>query len=432
MNLLLTHRHWLATLKFVVAAWLIFSVAQSCSVSVAQTAPQDISTDWARWRGPDGNGIATDQQTVASWSETENVIWRTKVPGIGHASPIIAGQKIFLATSDPAEGTQSVVAFDRQSGKPLWDTLINKGGLPKVIHKKNTHASASIAVGEGLVYVVFFHHDKKHITALDLAGKIQWQKAVGDYASPFEFGVGASPIVYGNLVIVPNDNTADGGLVAFDGKTGEQVWKAKRDSVSYSTPVVAKIDGKDQLLISGLKAVASYDPSTGKQNWSAPAKWEITCGTMVWTDDIVFASGGYPPQQTLAVAADGAHKVLWEKPLKSYEQSMIVVEGYLYLITNQGVIYCIRPVDGKPMWKHRFKSPVSASPVYSGGMIYFTAEKGQTVVIKPNPEKFEEVATNQLGNFSFASFAIADNRIFTRVGNSSTDTHQWLYCIGKE
>ena len=432
MTLLLTHRRWLATLNFAVATFMVFTFAQSCSVSFAQTAPQTISTDWARWRGPDGNGIATDQQTVAKWSESENVIWKTKVPGLGHASPIISGQKIFLATSDVAAGTQSVVAFDRQTGKQLWDTLINQGALPKKIHRNNTHASASIAVGDGLVYVLFYNNDQKRITALDLNGKIQWQEIVGDYASPFEFGVGASPIVYGNLVIVPNDNTADGALVAFDGKTGKQVWKAKRMSANYSTPVVAQVDGKDQLLISGINAVKSYDPNTGQENWSAPAKWDITCATMVWTDDIVFASGGYPAQQTLAVAADGSNKVLWEKPLKSYEQSMIVVEGYLYLITNKGVIYCIRPTDGTTMWKQRFKGPVSASPVYSGGMIYFTAENGQTLVIKPNPEKLEQVASNQLGNVSFASFAIADNKIFTRVGDRNIADHQWLYCIGQE
>jgi outer membrane protein assembly factor BamB len=117
---------------------------------------------------------------------------------------------------------------------------------------------------------------------------------------------------------------------------------------------------------------------------------------MVWNDSTVFASGGYPGPQTLAIAADGSGEILWEKPVKCYEQSMIVVGGYLYALSDRGVVYCFDVADGTEMWKKRFKGPVSASPVFANGMIYFTAENGQTIVIKANPRRFEEVANNQL------------------------------------
>ena len=219
--------------------------------------------------------------------------------------------------------------------------------------------------------------------------------------------------------------------MAYDAETGERKWSAPRPSINYSTPVVANVAGKEQLLISGISKVASYDPMTGKENWAAPAKWLATCGTMVWNESTVFASGGYPGPQTLAVAADGSGKMLWEKPLKCYEQSMIVVDGFLYGITDKGVIFCFDAADGTEKWKRRFKGPVSASPVFANGMIYFTAENGQTMVIKANPEKFEEVATNQLGTSSFASFALADNKIYTRVGDKRGGYQEWLYCIGE-
>ena len=423
------------TNTFLLCAIICFAITQVLNPVATtlgqQTDAQSVPTDWARWRGPTGNGISTNQQPVTSWSETENMIWRTKVPGKGHASPIIADSKIFLATADQQAQTQSVVAFDRATGKQIWDTVVNTGGFPEKIHAKNTHASSTIALGDGLIYVVFFNNEQKRIAALDLDGEIVWQDILGDYRSPYAFGIGASPIVYRSLVIVSNENMNEGALVAYDAKTGERKWSAPRPSINYSTPVVANVGGKDQLLISGINKVASYDPLTGKENWATPAKWKATCGTMVWNETTVFASGGYPGPQTLAIAADGSGKMLWEKPLKCYEQSMIVVDGFLYGITDKGVIFCFDAVDGTEKWKKRFKGPVSASPVFANDMIYFTAENAQTMVIKANPNQFEEVATNQLGTSGFASFALADNKIYARVGDKTGGYQEWLYCIGK-
>jgi outer membrane protein assembly factor BamB len=425
----------LSSIKFL-ACSIIFSALTLLppSMDVAQGQQHDAQSapaNWARWRGPAGNGISTNQHPVTSWSETENVIWRTRVPGKGHASPIVTDSKIFLATADQSTQTQSVVAFDRETGKQIWNTIVNTGGFPDEIHVKNTHASSTIALGDGLIYVVFFNNEQKRIAALDLDGEVVWRDIVGDYRSPYAFGIGASPIVYQSLVIVPTENMNEGALVAYDGKTGERKWSASRPSINYSTPVVANVGGKDQLLISGIDKVASYDPLTGKENWTTPAKWKATCGTMVWNESTVFASGGYPGPQTLAIAADGSGEMLWEKPLKCYEQSMIVVDGFLYGITDKGVIFCFDAADGTEKWKQRFKGPVSASPVFANGMLYFTAENGQTMVIKANPNQFEKVATNQLGTSGFASFALADNKIYTRVGDKKGGYQEWLYCIGK-
>ena len=370
---------------------------------------------------------------MTSWSATENVVWKTRVAGKGHSSPIVTDTKVFLSTADQAAGTQSVCAFDRSTGQQLWQTVVNASGLPKAkeIHVNNTHASGTIAVGDDMIYVVFFNHNQKRLTALDFDGEIKWRKIVGNYASPYAFGTGASPIVYRSLVIVSNENVSDGQMIAFDRQTGDKVWNVARPSINYSTPVVANVSGKDQLLLSGLERVVSYDPNTGKENWSTKAAWQATCGTMVWNDELVFASGGYPAPQTLAIVADGSGRVLWSKPLKCYEQSMIVVDDHLYFITDRGVIYCVEPRTGKVMWKNRFKGPVSASPVAANGNIYFTAENGQTLVIKASPQRYQPVAANQLGNRAFASFGLSENRIYTRVGDARGGYQEWLYCIGK-
>lgn len=199
--------------------------------------------------------------------------------------------------------------------------------------------------------------------------------------------------------------------------------------------MVAEVAGKPQLLISGQRLVSSYDPANGAQLWTTNAKWDITCGTMVWDDERVFASGGYPAQQTLAIKADGSAEMVWDNPVKVYEQSMLAWDGYLYAHSDNGAIYCWRANDGEEKWKQRFssrKSSVSASPVYANGNIYFTAENGQTLVIKANPEKVDEIARNKLGDEAFALMAICGNQIFTRVAMIDLDgtRQEWLFCLG--
>ncbi len=395
--------------------------------------------DWSRWRGPQGNGIAADGQIPpTSWDEDTNVVWKTKVPGRGHASPIVIGDKIFLATADQEQQSQSVICFDRATGKQLWLTEINNGELNPRMHPNNTHASPTIASDGQRVFVVFNNHEGIQLAAVDFEGKTLWKKVVGEFESRLPFGFGASPIVHGGNVIVTNQNNADSAIIAFAGASGEQVWKIDLPkSGNYSTPVVAEVAGKQQLLISGQKLVSSYDPASGKKLWSAIGKWDITCGTMVWDDDLVFASGGYPAQQTLAIKADGSGEMVWENPIKVYEQSMLLVDGHIYAHSDNGAIYCWRANDGQEMWKQRFasrKSPVSASPVFANGNVYFTAENGQTLVVKANPEKFEEVTRNKLGDESFASMAVCGNQIFTRVAMLDLDGNrqEWLFCLGND
>jgi len=404
------------------------------SLSLAE-AP-DPQHDWSQWRGPNRNGIAAAGQTPpVDFSATKNVVWKTEVPGRGHSSPIIVGDRIFLTTADEQRQIQGAICFDRKTGKQLWITPLHNGGFPTEIHKKNTHASGSVACDGEQIYAAFYTGGKIMVSALTLDGKKVWSRSAGTFTpKKYKFGYGASPIVHNNLVIVASEYDGPGSAItAFDTKSGKVAWKTKRRAdISFSSPIIASIDGTDQLLISGLFEVSSYSPTTGKKNWSVKGTTQATCGTMVWTNDIVIASGGYPNPQTIAVKADGS-KTLWTNREKSYEQSMLAVDGYVYAITDKGVGYCWDATTGEEKWKTRLSGPVSSSPILVGDHIYAANESGDIFVFKANPEKFESVARNRLGDELFATPSFVDGKAFYRIADRSGGNRQeYLYCIGAE
>ncbi len=399
--------------------------------------------DWARWRGPNGNGVAADnERPPIRWDEgkRENIVWRSPVPGKGHASPIVVGNRILLATADKAASTQSVLCYDRQTGAPIWQTVVNDQEIDYPIHPNNSYASSTVATDSKRVFVLFNNRDAIHLTALSMTGEKLWERRVGLFKARYKYGYGTSPIVHQGLVIVANVNDADPSITAYDTASGELQWRIETDiGTNYSTPVVAKFDGKAHLLLSGLKKLAAYDPASGELLWQAPARWEVTCATVVWDDQRVYASGGFPPPQTIAVKADGSSELVWENNQKSYEQSMLLYQDLLFTHADSGIVFCWRPRDGKEMWKGRFKPGgrvgQSASPVAANGHVYITAENGETLVLNPSGERMDEVSRNRLGDEMFASLAICGNQIFARVASyeegDRNRRQEWLYCIGE-
>lgn len=392
------------------------------------------ATDWPWWRGPNFNGVAAEGQTVpVTWSESKNVVWRADVPGRGHSSPTIVGNRIFLSTADKSQETQSVLAFNRETGEQIWKTDINQGGLPRSIHPKNTHATPTVASDGERLFVSFFNNASIQVTALDLDGKQIWQQVVGPFKpQQYEYGYAPSPAIHKSLVIVAADCDGGGYLAALNRKSGTIVWRKTRlPNSNYSSPIVTNIAGKDQLLISGCEVVAAFNPDTGDELWSCSATAATTCGTMVWDGDLVFASGGHPKVETVCVRADGSGAVVWKNRKQCYEQSMLAHDGYVYAVTDGGIAYCWKGEDGSEMWKSRLRGPVSSSPILAGGNIYLSNEQGTTYVFKADPKKFELVAENQLGNEAFASPTICGGQIFLRVAdNTSGERRETLYCIG--
>ncbi len=393
----------------------------------------DAQRDWPWWRGPQRNGEAQSAAPV-KLSLEGNLRWQADVPGRGHSSPIVVGDRVFLTTALEAEKRHLVLAYSRASGERLWSTEVNSGGFPAKNHAKNTEASSTAACDGERVYATFYHHDAVHLSALSLEGRVLWSKSAGAYRPRrYEYGYAPSPLLYRDTVIVAAEYDGDSYLAAFEGESGKEKWRIERPrNITFSSPVVAEVAGREQLLISGARTVAAYDPASGRELWNVSGTSAATCGTLVWENDLVFASGGYPESETLAVRADGGGEVLWRNRQKCYEQSMLVVDGYLYAFTDSSVFYCWRTSDGAEMWKERLEGPISASPVLAGGHIYWANERGKLYVLRANPERFELVAENQIGDDSFASPAILGGQIFLRVGQGGRGGRQEkLYCFGE-
>jgi outer membrane protein assembly factor BamB len=390
--------------------------------------------DWPWWRGPSRNGVSTSATAPVEFSDTDGYLWKAPVPGRGHSSPIVVGDRVYLTTADEARQIQLVLAFDRANGNLVWHERISQGGFPASIHPKNTQATPSIACDGERLFASFFHHQAIHVTALGLDGKRIWQKSVGAFnPKKYEYGYAPSPVIYRQTVIISAEYDGASFLVALRRDNGQQVWRTPRPvNISYSSPVVAHVAGRDQLFLSGGDQVASFDPGSGKPLWSAPGTTTATCGTAVWDHDKVFASGGYPGAQTIAIRADGSGREAWKHNQRLYEQSLLAHNGYVYAFTGPGIVVCWRASDGREMWRQRLKGPVSASPVVAGENIYWANELGTLYVFKASPDSFELVAENQVGTDSFPSPAICGGQIFLRVGDSTSGTRQeFLYCFGR-
>jgi len=386
---------------------------------------------WPAWRGPQGHGVAPDQPLPTEWSDTTGVLWRADVPGRGHSSPVVIGNTVCLATalSEPEE--QQVAAWDRSNGQLQWTTIVHTGGLPsgRELHGKSTHANGTIACDGRHLYTAFLNSDSIVVTALTLSGDIVWQQEAGKFVS--RFGYAASPIIYKSLVIVAADNSGGSYLAALDGETGAVAWRTERENVdSYSSPTVATVGGRDQLLISGGDNVISYDPATGKQLWVSPHNPEATCGTIVTTDDLVFASGGYPSNETVCLNGDG--KRMWADKTRLYEPSLVVLGDNLIGVTDRGIAHCWNTTTGELVWRERLSGNFSASPLVCNGRIYVSNLSGDTFVFTSQNGAYQQVSQNKLGNDCYASPAAVDGKLFLRIGlGTGSEREEQLVCIGE-
>ena len=392
------------------------------------------ATDWAQWRGPTGNGVAPDgPMPPLEFGENKNVVWKIKIPGRGHGSPSIVGNRIFIPSAIHDTGEQFLLAIDRATGKALWKTRVHPGGRAPKIHLKNTHASATAACDGERIFITFHHAGHIFLSALTVDGDKLWQQDLGRFTQKYEFGYAASPVLYRDMVIVLAESESTHRLAAFDRAAGKLIWTTLRPkNSSYSTPALAHIDGVDQLICQGNKELRGYDAASGKELWNVEAAAQHTAGTPVILDNFVAASGGYPQSLTTCVEVKGrTAQRIWENKQKSYEQSMIATAGHLYALTDGGIAYCWELKSGQEKWRQRLKGPVSASPVLVGDRIYAFNERGSCFVFAANPDRFESLATNMLGNDTFATPTVLDGRIYMRYAHRDGDRRQeYLVCIG--
>ena len=403
-------------------------------VTMLLLASQLLATDWPFWRGPHRNGIApAGKLPPLRWSNDQNVLWATPLPGRGHGSPTIVGDRIYLGSANEQDYTQSVLAIQRETGEIAWTKVVYRNRTWPKIHNKNTHASATVACDGQRLFVSFYRDQTISHACLDLDGAIVWQKDLTRFVPEYPFGYAASPLLYRDLVIVAVESNAENALIGMQAATGKEAWRTQRKkNSSYSSPVLLEVGGREQILITGSQALVAYDPATGRELWRARGTAKHTCGTVAGAGDYVVASGGYPQSETICVKADGSGSVVWRNKQKSYEQSMLVSDGHVYTLTDQGVAYCWHLSTGKEMWRKRLGGPVSASPILVGDRIYAANEKGDVFVFRADPRRYEELARNQLGTDIFPTPVFLDGRIYARVGiQNGQERREMLYCLGE-
>lgn len=391
------------------------------------------ASDWPWWRGPTRDGVAAaGQKPPLQWSDSENILWKTPVPGRGHGSPTVVGDQVFLTSADPIQEIQSVHCYERKTGKQLWQAEIHRGGFEKKGNSKSSLASSTVASDGKRVFINFLHAGAIYTTALSRTGERLWQTKITDYV--LHQGFGSSPAVYQSLVLVSADNKGGGVIAGLDRATGKIVWKQDRPKFpNYTSPIVHNIAGRDQLLFTGCDLVTSFNPLTGEKLWEIKGATTECVTSVVTNGGLIFTSGGYPKNHMSAVRADGSGKIEWENNTRVYVPSMLVREGFLYTVLDAGMAVCWQCDTGKEVWKGRLGGTFSASPILVGDHIFATNESGHTYIFKANPAKFELVAENQLGSDVFATPAICGDCIFMRVaGMNDGERRESLCCIGKK
>ncbi|MEM1068652.1 MAG: PQQ-binding-like beta-propeller repeat protein, partial [Planctomycetota bacterium] len=391
------------------------------------------------WRGPEGNNHASDGTDAPIRWDLEkgvNIVWKTPLPGRGHSSPVVIQDYIFLTTSESKDQSQSLLRFDRESGRLMNRWVLHRGTLPRTIHPNNSHASPTpVSDGENL-FVAFHTDDAIWVTAMTPTGREVWQKRVCEFKpAAFQFGYGASPLVEDDLVIVAGEyDGRDSGIYALDRRTGRTVWKIARPSnLNFASPVVATIAGQRQLLIAGADMFASYDPQTGRKLWTIESSTEAICGTVVWDDRRVMVSGGNPRAGTWAVRGDGTEARLWENRVMCYEQSLLAIKNFVFGIGDNGVAFCWRTVDGTETWSKRlFGGRISASPLLANNRLYIASQAGTVYVVAALPDRFDLLSENKTGDSIFASPVAVDDRLYLRVGvGLGSDRQEYLVATGR-
>lgn len=410
---------------------------------------------WPQWRGPGGQGVSADTQVPLSWSEQENVLWKTPLPGAGNSTPVIWGDRIFLTAAGPGGNERLVVCVRTTDGKVLWQQVASKGVPPGKTHEWNGFASASCTTDGQHVFAFF---GTPGLFCFDLDGRPVWKHTFGVFADGAGWGTAASPFLFQNLVIQNCDNdgpkfrpagtnpeeVAPAGLVALDKNTGEQRWFTPRDQGrGFSTPrLMAVRGGRVDLLLNGPLGLWGYDPKTGRERWHCDRVDRDELGRFgepmpVSEGDMLFVSSGRPgPCQGVRLPGDGdvtRTHVVWQGVRKGHRDvaSPVVVDGRLYAADNKGKLTCLDLKTGKELYNERIgngKNKAIGSPVVVRGKILFPLDDGVTVVVEPGPA-FRVVGRNRLGDGTPLDFgaspAIADGEIYLR-----SQTH--LYCIGSK
>jgi len=411
---------------------------------------------WPSFRGPAASGVADGSPTPVKWNAKtgENVLWKTPIAGVAVSSPIVWGDRVFVSTAvsgdpnvgirtglygdveplnDQSKHTWNVIALDTRTGKVLWDRVAHEG-IPKTKrHPKSSQASPT-PVTDGRRVIVSF--GSEGLYAYDLDGKLLWTRDLGVlnagwfYDPDYEWGIGSSPIVWKNLVIVQCDIQKSSFIAAFDVATGAPVWRTPREEIpSWSTPAIFDSDGHAELVTQATTFTRGYDPATGKELWRLAGNSEIAIPTPIVGPGLVIVTNGYRGVQPIFAIKPGAtgditlkagqttnESIAWSTPRGGpYIPTPIIYGDQLYVLGINGVLAAYNVKSGERTYQARVGTggSFSASPVAADGKLYIASEDGDVFVVKAGPA-YELLATNSMGQVVMATPAISSGVIFIR------------------
>ena len=377
------------------------------------------SAQWPEFRGPTGQGHSSERGLPLEWSETHNVRWKVPVPGRGWSSPSIADGRVWMTTAVENRGSSlRAIAYDLETGRESVNVEVFHVGRPAAMNPKNSRASPTPIVEGDRVYV---HFGADGTAALTTAGEIVWKTRL-----PYEsqHGNGASPILYGDLLILSCDGSDSAFVIALDKRTGKTKWKTWRRQPwdqAYSTPLVIRVGERDEIVSAGAYRAAAYEPLSGKEIWRVSyADGFSNVPRPVYGHGLVYIATGFQEPSLVAVRVDGSGDVTrthvaWTlrrgAPLTP---SPLLVGDELYVVNDGGILSCLDAKTGETVWVQRLGGAYSASPIFADGRIYFLSEEGMARVIAPGRE-FRVLATNRLDGDALGSMAVAAGSIFIRT-----------------
>lgn len=401
-----------------------------------------LASNWPEFRGPQGNGYAVTNKVPVSWSETNNVVWKTALHGRAWSSPVVWGNQIWLSTASENAKELFAICVDADSGKILRDMKLFDVERPQFHHAFNSAASPTPVIEGGRVYITF---GSPGTACLDTrTGKVLWQRR--DIECNHYRGAGSSPIVFRDLLIMNFDGSDAQFIVALDKNSGKTVWSKNRSidfkdlgpdgkpkaegdfRKAFATPHVAQIDGKPLLISQGANAAYGYDPLTGEEFWRVEERSSHSGGTRPLVGHgLVFFPTGWSQGQLLAVKPGGrgdvtSTHVAWRVTKAAAKKpSLLLVDDVIYMNNDGGIVTAIEARTGQEVWSERIGGNYSASPIFANGHAYFFSEEGKTTVLAPGRD-FKKVGENKLEGGFMASPAVTGNSLILR-----TKTH--LYRI---
>jgi outer membrane protein assembly factor BamB len=415
----------------------LLTLALTCLLSLFAGTVR--AEDWPGWRGPRGDGISHEKGIPQTWSPTDNIRWKTPIPGKGHSSPIICGERVFVTTCLEDKGERVLLCLDRRDGKILWRQIVLTAKLEKK-HPLNSFASATPVTDGKHVWVAFLAYPDMQAACYDFDGKQVWMRSPGKLLSVHGFC--SSPILHKDLVILNGDQDAKAYLVALDKTTGQERWRIDRPNRtrSYCTPILIHSKARPdvtQLVLSGSKCVTGYNADTGELLWIIDGPTEQYVASLVYLDDVLFLTTGFPEYHLMGISPDGSGNITkskyvrWHIPHKinrkegaSYVPSPIAANGHFYVVSDVGYLSCLESQTGKRLWKEKLGKHHSASPVLAEDRLYFLDDDGTMFVLKAS-DTFEVLHKNELREECYASPAVSHGQIFIRALHN-------LYCIGAE